>query len=217
MHFLILGTLFNDDAVINDDGEVITPATVVEGYHLNTSAKLKGLDAHLSRPKTPKTLLNTPKQYFYSFQDEKQFVALCMLPVMETRQVSTTVEATDPETGEPTGELLEQVVNQQFETGELEFNTDLFIPNVEVPEKVTARQAHGILIIRGMHRAIVAHFESLDEPERSLALNDFERSRHFYRHNSSLEKSALEMGMTSEQIDDLFIEAGKLFLEEETA
>lgn len=172
MHYLILGSLFNDDAVLSEEGEVITPATPMAGYHLNTSAKLEGLDSYLSTPTTPKVKLNTEKQYFYTFADEVEFNSLCLV--------------------------------------DDEFNTTLFVPNVPVPNSVQARQAHAILIIRGLRQDIIDSFDLLDEPERRLALNDFNNSNEFERHNSRLVTQALNMGMTNDDIDNLFIEAAKL-------
>ena len=31
----VIGTLYNDDGVYNDDGEVVTPATAMAGFHVN--------------------------------------------------------------------------------------------------------------------------------------------------------------------------------------
>ena len=31
----VIGTLYNDDAVYDDEGEIVTPATAKEGWHVN--------------------------------------------------------------------------------------------------------------------------------------------------------------------------------------
>ena len=50
----VIGTLHNDDAVYDDDGEVITPATVMAGFHVNYIGDLPdGWDAFEVTPEQP--------------------------------------------------------------------------------------------------------------------------------------------------------------------
>jgi hypothetical protein len=37
----VVGTLYNDDAVYDDEGDIVTPATTKEGWHVNIIVKPK--------------------------------------------------------------------------------------------------------------------------------------------------------------------------------
>ena len=37
----VVGTLYNDDAVYDDEGEIVTPATAKEGWHINIIVRPK--------------------------------------------------------------------------------------------------------------------------------------------------------------------------------
>jgi hypothetical protein len=50
----IVGVIYNDDGVYNDEGEVITPPTPIDGWHVNFKGTLPdGWDANLVTPNTP--------------------------------------------------------------------------------------------------------------------------------------------------------------------
>ena len=52
----VLGVLFNDDAVLDAEGNVVTPATAIDGWHVNVRV-MPGEDAAVLEPfvVTPKT------------------------------------------------------------------------------------------------------------------------------------------------------------------
>ena len=51
----VIGVLYNDDGVYGDDGEIITPATVMPGWHVNYLGALpEGWEAFEVTPGTPK-------------------------------------------------------------------------------------------------------------------------------------------------------------------
>ena len=206
MHYLILGTLYNDDAVINQDGEVITPATPMQGYHLNTSAKLDGLDVYLTYPSKPRNQLNTEKQFFYTFTDEAEFNSLCMIPVYETQQESYTYYEQD-EDGNNTGNELSGVRNVQVDTGEIEFNTSLFIQNVTVPQEVTMRQARLELLNRGLLDSVNATLATLNNAQAQI---EWDYSNEVQRDNELINALSSALGLSQDDIDSLFIEAAKL-------
>jgi hypothetical protein len=39
----VVGTVYNDDAVFNEDGEVDTPATAKDGWHVNVRVRSKSI------------------------------------------------------------------------------------------------------------------------------------------------------------------------------
>jgi aryl-phospho-beta-D-glucosidase BglC (GH1 family) len=50
----IVGTIYNDDAVVDPDGTVVTPATPMAGWHVNFVGALPtGWDAFLVSPVAP--------------------------------------------------------------------------------------------------------------------------------------------------------------------
>ena len=51
----VIGTLYNDDAVYDEEGEVVTPATVMAGFHVNFLGTLpEGWVAYEVTPEQPK-------------------------------------------------------------------------------------------------------------------------------------------------------------------
>ena len=51
----VIGTLYNDDAVFDEEGEVTTPATAMTGYHVNYQGALpEGWEAFEVTPENPK-------------------------------------------------------------------------------------------------------------------------------------------------------------------
>jgi hypothetical protein len=51
----IVGILYNDDAVVDPDGTVVTPATPMVGWHVNFIGALPtGWDAFLVNPRNPR-------------------------------------------------------------------------------------------------------------------------------------------------------------------
>ena len=50
----VIGTLYNDDAVVDEEGEVTTPATAMTGYHVNYIGALpEGWEAFEVTPDRP--------------------------------------------------------------------------------------------------------------------------------------------------------------------
>ena len=206
MHYLILGTLYNDDSVMTDEGEVITPSTPMAGYHLNTSAKLEGLDVYLTYPSKPRNQLNTEKQYFYTFADEAEFNSLCMIPVYETQQESYTYYEQD-EDGNNIGSELSGVRNVQVDTSEIEFNIGLFIPTVPVPQTVTMRQARLELLNRGLLDSVNATLATLNNAQAQI---EWDYSNTVERDNELINALSSALGLSQDDVDDLFIKAAKL-------
>ncbi len=50
----IVGVIYNDDAVFDDEGEMVTPPTPMAGWHVNFKGTLPdGWDANVVTPTTP--------------------------------------------------------------------------------------------------------------------------------------------------------------------
>jgi len=62
----IIGTLYNVDNS-DPDAPVSTP---LAGYHINATRKIKGADAYLVEPLTPRRVFAGIKTYHYTFADE---------------------------------------------------------------------------------------------------------------------------------------------------
>lgn len=80
-----------------------------------------------------------------------------------------------------------------------------------VPEKVTPRQIRIALTLAGISESFIdSAIDALSEPNRSLAKITWEYSTEVFRNNPLILSLAPAMGLTSEQVDRLFIQAAKL-------
>lgn len=76
---------------------------------------------------------------------------------------------------------------------------------------VTPRQMRQALILSGVSMEMIeTALSSLPEPNRSLALTEWEYSIAFKRQNPLVKMVAVLLGWTDDQLDDLWIMAGKL-------
>lgn len=80
-----------------------------------------------------------------------------------------------------------------------------------VPKSISLRQAREILIIRGLFEQVQSYIESIEDPtQKAIILNYWEYSTVFERRNPTVLQMAEMLGLSSEQLDELFIEASKL-------
>lgn len=80
-----------------------------------------------------------------------------------------------------------------------------------VPEKVTPRQIRIALTLAGISESFIdSAIDALSEPSRSVAKITWEYSTEIFRNNPLILSLAPAMGLTSEQVDGLFIQAAKL-------
>ena len=79
-----------------------------------------------------------------------------------------------------------------------------------VPQSVTMRQARLALLGAGKLAMVDAAIDSMPEPNKSAARIEWEYSNEVQRHNGFVEALGPALGMTSAQIDALFIAAAKL-------
>ena len=80
----------------------------------------------------------------------------------------------------------------------------------QVPSEVTMRQARLALLGAGKLPLVDAAIDALPEPQRSAARIEWEYSSAVQRHNGFVAALGPALGMTSEQIDALFVAAATL-------
>lgn len=89
----------------------------------------------------------------------------------------------------------------------------LLLDHADVPQQVSRAQGKASLIQRGLWPSVLNYAASIeDETERALAdvaLND---STDWQRSSPFLNAAAQALGLTAEQIDNLFIEASQIQL-----
>lgn len=87
------------------------------------------------------------------------------------------------------------------------------VPKVDangVPQEVTMRQARLALLGVGMLADITNAIDALPEPQKSAAQIEWEFSSNVMRNNGFVDQLAPALGLSSAQIDALFIAAAKL-------
>jgi hypothetical protein len=79
-----------------------------------------------------------------------------------------------------------------------------------VPRNVTSRQMHKALALTDKLSTIKAFISSLPEPNRTLVDIEFNQSNEFQRNNTLLNQMAPLLGLSSSDVDQLFIFASTL-------
>ena len=102
---------------------------------------------------------------------------------------------------EMTAEEIAQMEAMQFEIEEV------------VPEKITKLQLKIQLVRMGFDLQIIENaIDALPEPQKTFASLSWTEATNFYRDNDMIESVGQMLNLTSEQIDNLFIEAEKIRL-----
>ena len=83
-------------------------------------------------------------------------------------------------------------------------------PPVPVPASVTKRQARRALHAAGLLAAVEQAINDLPEPDRTAVRIDLDDATTYERTDPTLQLLAGLLGLTSEQLDQLFITAGGL-------
>lgn len=87
---------------------------------------------------------------------------------------------------------------------------DLVQIPVVAPEKVTMRQARLALHAAGLLPQVQPAIDSLSEPDRTAAQIEWDYSSEVFRNREFVNMLGSQLGVTSEQIDQLFIQADTL-------
>ena len=80
----------------------------------------------------------------------------------------------------------------------------------QVPQSVTMRQARLALLGAGVLSQVEGAINAMPEPQKSAARITWEYSAEVQRHNGLVSQMAPALGMTSAQIDALFIAAAQI-------
>lgn len=82
-----------------------------------------------------------------------------------------------------------------------------------IPQQVSRAQGKAALIQAGLWGAVESYVNGIgDAVEKALALVALNDTTHWRRDSPFLNKAAKALGLTDEQLDDLFIEAAKIEL-----
>lgn len=82
-----------------------------------------------------------------------------------------------------------------------------------VPEKITKLQLKIQLVKSGFDLQIIENaINALPEPQKTLAFLSWTEATNFYRDNEMIASVGQMLNLTSEQIDEIFIEAEKILL-----
>lgn len=81
---------------------------------------------------------------------------------------------------------------------------------VQVPSEITMRQARLVLLGAGLLSGVQTAINAMPEPARSAANIEWEYSNTVLRHNGFVSVLGPMLGLTEQQIDQLFIEGAKL-------
>jgi len=81
---------------------------------------------------------------------------------------------------------------------------------MNVPERVTMRQARLALLGAGLLSSVNAAIDSLPEPAKSAALIEWEYSSEVWRNRPFVQQLGGALGLSSAQLDALFIQAATL-------
>lgn len=88
-----------------------------------------------------------------------------------------------------------------------------FVPPTDrprVPDSITMRQARRCLRLHGLLDAVQPAIDSLPEPDRTDAQIDWDFSAAVERDRGFVLQVAQALGLSDQQLDDLFIEAATL-------
>lgn len=81
------------------------------------------------------------------------------------------------------------------------------------PQQITRAQGKAILIMRGLWPAVLAYVDSIADPtEKALANVALHDTLNWERTSPTVVAAAAALGMTSEQLDLLFMDAAKVVL-----
>ena len=84
---------------------------------------------------------------------------------------------------------------------------------VQVPEKITKLQLKLQLVTQGFDLSTIENvIAQLPEPQRTFALLSWTEATNFYRDNDMIASIGQMFNLSSEQIDNIFIEADKIRL-----
>lgn len=85
-----------------------------------------------------------------------------------------------------------------------------FVPPIEIPQKVTMRQARLALMQAGLLTLVDNAIETLEEPLKTQVKIEWEYSAVIERNSALVQQMATSLGLDSNQLDQLFLQANTL-------
>lgn len=182
----IIGILYTAGEY-DPEGEVITPPEALSGWHVNSPFKVKGWSAYQTFPETPTRVFGGAPTFFYVFSDEAMFLGM------------TQVTSTDEE-GNPV------VTPIALEPEEEPEPTSTAVPFSVSPRQIRMAMSmtpYGEGTLRDTIEATIA--------AASQEMQDWwNYSTSFERSHEHVNNVAAALGVSSEQVDALWILAGGL-------
>ena len=116
-----------------------------------------------------------------------------------------------PETADavPEGKVVTGTSVQRID-GEVKYVYTLEDYVVPVPSVVTRRQAKLALHGAGLLSLVEPALQALSEPQKTAAIIEWEDATELHRDHGLINSLAVSLGLTSEQIDNLFIQAAQI-------
>lgn len=81
-----------------------------------------------------------------------------------------------------------------------------------VPQAVSLAQGKAILALRGLLTEAQSFIDEMEEPQKTLANIAFNDTNEWHRDSEFLQQFAQHIGLSEEDLDDLFITAAKIKL-----
>lgn len=131
MEIDILGRLFNNDAVYDEQGEMVTRPTEVAGYHVNLPQPFEPWAAYLVDPTTPRRVFASGQTYCYTFSGKVEFEA------QYTESVAEQIESIEPLPPVPQKVTMRQARLALFSLGLLD-SVDAALDLLPEPDKKKA-------------------------------------------------------------------------------
>jgi hypothetical protein len=89
----------------------------------------------------------------------------------------------------------------------VDYDSEMF---ARLPKVVTARQARLALFQEGLLANVESSIESLEEPQKTQAKIEWEYATEINRFSPFVEMLGTAMGLTKEQLNDLFVKASRI-------
>lgn len=113
-----------------------------------------------------------------------------------------------PDDSEPLGvEIYNQAINGEFGAVEEYVPTQ---PVISIPSFVTMRQARLALLQQGLLSQVQIAIDSLPSPQKEAAQIEWDYSSEVHRNKPFVQLLSAALGLTEEQLDDLFVLASTL-------
>lgn len=85
-----------------------------------------------------------------------------------------------------------------------------FITEIEIPKIVTMRQARLVLLQAGLLHQVQTAIDSLPSPQKEAAQIEWDYSSEVHRNKPFVVMLGSALGLSNEQLDNLFITASQL-------